>query len=784
MRLSPLFASITSVVVLVGCATLAARNLDQLYGRASPKEYAPVSAGPAPTVEYQRDIRPVMEMRCLVCHGCYDAPCQLKLDSYQGLLRGANATPVYHPERLQPAAPTRLFEDALSTRDWRAREFFPVLNERTDSPVANLDGGLMARLLDLKQQYPLPQEKVLGKPFDFSLDAPQQCPTIESVDAFEKKTPLAGMPYGFPALSGDEHQRLKTWLAAGAPAAAEPPLPAALTREVERWESFFNGASDKQRLSSRYLYEHLFLAHLYMEDAGSNTVFFKLVRSRTPPGQAIDPIATRRPFDDPGVARVYYRLWRDPASVVAKTHMPYRLSNERLAKWQRWFIDADYAVGALPSYAPTIASNPFVAFQALPVESRHAFLLDEAQFTVMNFIKGPVCRGSVALDVIRDRFWVFFTPPKSVVPKQFPAFLAAQDEHLSLPAESGSRLLSIADWHRYARSQGEYLKAKGDFIRANLSTFEEAGLGNFWNGGSAKNANAALTVMRHFDSATVVQGLVGEPPKTAWLIDYPILERIHYLLVAGFDVYGTASHQAMTRIYMDFLRMEAEMNFAAFLPPKQRRAEIADWYRDAASSVQDYVASYFDHQVLPAPYAYKSDEPKRELFDALRERLGPSLNLRHELSSTRLAPAELAALRRIEQVRGAPASLVPQSVIIQLQGHGLFTLTSNSAHTNISSMFGEQKRRAIPEDSLTIAPGVLTAYPNVLWRLSPSELPELADRLATLRSEADYSALLDRFGMRRTNPGFWVLSDEVHAEYRRDDPLQAGVLDYNRYDNR
>ncbi len=55
-----------------------------------------------------------------------------------------------------------------------------------------------------------------------------------------------------------------------------------------------------------------------------------------------------------------------------------------------------------------------------------------------------------------------------------------------------------------------------------------------WDG-DGKNANAALTVFRHFDSATVVKGFVGRPPKTAWVVGYPLLERIHYLLVAGFD---------------------------------------------------------------------------------------------------------------------------------------------------------------------------------------------------------------------------------------------------------
>jgi len=36
-----------------------------------------------------------------------------------------------------------------------------------------------------------------------------------------------------------------------------------------------------------------------------------------------------------------------------------------------------------------------------------------------------------------------------------------------------------------------------------------------------------------------------------WVVDYPLLERIYYALVAGFDVYGTAGHQLALRLYMD-----------------------------------------------------------------------------------------------------------------------------------------------------------------------------------------------------------------------------------------
>lgn len=48
------------------------------------------------------------------------------------------------------------------------------------------------------------------------------------------------------------------------------------------------------------------------------------------------------------------------------------------------------------------------------------------------------------------------------------------------------------------------------------------------------------------------------------VIGYPLFERMHYLLLAGYDVYGNIGHQLATRLYMDFLRMEGELNFSPF----------------------------------------------------------------------------------------------------------------------------------------------------------------------------------------------------------------------------
>jgi len=133
-----------------------------------------------------------------------------------------------------------------------------------------------------------------------------------------------------------------------------------------------------------------------------------------------------------------------------------------------------------------------------------------------------------------------------------------------------------------------------------------------WNGGSAGNRNAALTIFRHFDDASVNYGWLGDYPETAWLIDYPLLERIHYLLVVGFDVYGNVGHQLNTRLYMDLLRNEGESYFLAFLPVKTRQQLWEKWYQGIRKSNKDDQedARWIEKELVAG---YKTDDPQREL---------------------------------------------------------------------------------------------------------------------------------------------------------------------------
>jgi len=776
-------AMLLFALLLGGCALFSGWEIEELYGEAQPRDRM-VGAGTGGGTSYHDEVAPILHQRCVVCHACYDAPCQLNLASAAGIDRGASKDVVYSGERLLAASLSRLFEDAGSTHEWREKGFYPVLNEHEQIAEANLDASVLYQMLALKRRHPLPDALLLDDTFELGLDRGQVCPTIDEWPAFATNKPLWGMPYGLPGLTDGEFSVLTDWLRDGAPMAEKATLGRDYEKELQRWEEFLNGDSTKQQLMARYIYEHWFLAHLYFSDLGGRE-FFRLVRSATPPGQPIERISTRRPYDDPGVDRVYYRLWREQGAIVDKTHMPYALDAKRLSRLRTLFLDADYRVERLPDYEPETASNPFVAFEAIPIASRWRFILEESRFTIMNFIKGPVCRGQIALDVINDHFWVFFISPEYEGKPDSESFLASQKKHLRLPAESESNAGVLLTWLKYSHSQEEFLEAKTKWLNEH-ATSDIINLDLIWNG-DGHNPNAALTVFRHFDSASVVHGMVGKSPKTAWLVDYSLLERIHYLLVAGFDVYGNVGHQLNTRLYMDFLRMEGEFNFLALLPKESRKTVRNQWYRGASDSTKAFIHGKLTEFQGETGIAFKTDDTKEELFGMIQRRLAPVLYRDYDLSRPDVPAAHREQLERLQNYRGMAASYLPQLVFLTVMaGHTphYYTVIHDNAHSNITSVLNEASNRVPAEDDITVVRGFLGAYPGAFWQVEQAQLGRLVDTILALQGEADYRALMDAWGIRRTDPRFWSKGDELYAAYLRSRPIDGGLFDFNRLENR
>jgi hypothetical protein len=243
-------------------------------------------------------IQPIFERRCVPCHACFDSPCQLTLQSFEGLDRGSNKAIVYYPERPSAARPTRMFQDAQTTATWQSDYgFFPVV-DRDDA--SDLGRSILWRYVAQRADHPSTGA--------FDVDTTTTCPaTVSELDRELHDHPERGMPFGFPPLGRGEMDTLAAWLQRGAGGPASAPDdrdPAA--REVDAWEDFLNGADPRTPLVSAYLFEHLFYAHLHFDDAPG--AWFRVVRSRTPKGAPIDEIATRRPYDDPGTRPFSYRL--------------------------------------------------------------------------------------------------------------------------------------------------------------------------------------------------------------------------------------------------------------------------------------------------------------------------------------------------------------------------------------------------------------------------------------------------------------------------------------------
>ena len=172
----------------------------------------------------------------------------------------------------------------------------------------------------------------------------------------------------------------------------------------------------------------------------------------------------------------------------------------------------------------------------------------------------------------------------------------------------------------------------------------------------------------------------------------------------------------------------------------------------------------------------------------IKDKLEPILDNRFDIVETGFGRKNEALLNQVSLIKGEGLRHVPQLVMIMIEGENgeeqLFTMIHNNAHSNISSLFNEEGNRHYSNADLTLVRGVVGSYPVAYLSLTESEIPTLVKMLQKLNTEEDYLALLDKFAVRRSSPEFWPFSDRVHSWYRQIQPIEFGLFDYNRFENR
>ena len=753
------------------------------------------------SVDYLKDVKPILDKRCVSCHSCYNAPCQSKFSSYEGVDRGGSKIEVYNALRLSAIEPTRLFRDAQNTQEWRAKGFFSLTHSKESNATHN--DSIMAHLLYDKQLHP----EVVGDyaPEYDTLSCPKD---KEELEAYIDEKPYHGMPYGFPALSKKEHDTLMVWLSQGAKGPSQEQQKMISTPseknalEIQKWETFFNKQDAKHKMSARYLYEHLYLAHIYFADTtqkGSTPEFFELVRSYTPSPQPIKVIPTLRPFDDPKVEKFYYRLRKIHSTIVHKTHMTFALSEAKLKRFDELFIAPKWDEEPhFVSYDVAVASNPFIAFRQIPPASRYRFLLENSLYTIMTFIRGPVCRGHMALNVIHDHFWVMFKDPSADVTVLYPEFINSQANNLAMPihAVDASLIKTFSD--EYRERYEHYYKAKKEIISRKYP--HGYNLDSIWAGESAKDA-PMLTVYRHFDSASVHKGALGKLPRTLWVIDYAQFERIYYTLVAGYDVFGNVSHQTNIRRYMDFLRIEGELNFLEYMPASQRLEMLHSWYI-GDSDIDN--SKYLNIASIESNVSYVSKYPKYEFVNTLiQKHFTKSCGIEFDKMNF-LAPG--AKLPKLPKTFATQADFIEAARSITLEGSGFITtmtdkgannifiridledgshlvknLVINRWHNNVNSIFNGDEVLDANKDTMDILEASVGSYPNAFGIITQEELPAFLELMKSMSGTDEEFKQLQGYFISRSNPKFWEVYDWFVEYFYSIDPINAGLYDLNRY---
>ena len=778
----------------------------------TPKTPAPppvAVARPDRPIDYLAEVRPVLERRCVVCHSCYNSPCQLKLDSHEGLARGASKMAVYNATRRQTMSPTRLFLDADTALAWRDKGFHAVADN--GAPEGGNDSTLV-QLIDHKRRTPFTGCQSF-RPEEDELTC---AASGEELGDYLQKHPNRGMPYGFPPLSDQEYLTISGWLAQGgldvqgeakrrllAPAVEDE-------ADIRGWEAFLNAGDAKHAMTARYLYEHLFLAHINF--APRRTTFYELLRYRLVEGRE-ELVATTLPYDPPGAEIVRYRFRKIHSTIAHKTHMVFTLSPTQLERITDLFITPVWReTPRLVGYDREVAANPFKAFAQIPVASRYQFLLDNIHYIIMTFIRGPVCKGQVALNVVRDHFWLLFLDPGHDISLLESGFLADNEKLLEMPITRGDgfweRLFSVLGME-FRRKSSAYVRERQ---AAYARRYQDQGPGTeaIWKGEEAPGGGwrrgegrdtPLLTVLRHFDSASVEVGPLGNLPETVWVMDYPLIERIYYALVAGFDVFGNRMHQMSIRLYMDELRQEAETYFIDFLPKAERRRVMQSWYgqKDLDSVRVDYHPS-----PLESGFVFSGGDGKRELVEYLVDRHFPSAyDLHFDANYLRAGetypqpPASysgradyfrgLLSLTRpgtsfFSTVKDHNANLAFVRVIVDGgEKDRYFTIVVNRWHDDVATMFFEERRLRAERDNAVFLEGLVGSYPNYFVEVDLPDLPDFIDLLQTYDGSQGDRARLARYGVNRMRPDFWQVYDWFQCEFNRRDPVQAGLLDLNRY---
>jgi len=777
-----------SLLLLVG---LALTGCTTGPGATRPDQVAESPA--APEIDYLKEVQPILDRRCVACHSGAAAPCQLDLGSFAGLERGGSPRTVIDRRRQAGIEPARLMIDTHSAEGWRKKGFVPIIGGEVGSEPSE---STLGRLL-----FRRPQGSAAAGEEPPAADGYACAFGAGEMEAFLAAHPDHRMPPGLPPVTVEEHRVIAAWLAAGAKG-PDPEVVARLTEipardqsSVGEWEDFLNRQDPKHVMTSRYLYEHIFTTQITF--ATGTGAFYELVRSRTAPGEPVVPVPTILPYDDPG-GLFFYRFRRVYAASAASGRVVFNLGGEQLKRVHELFIRPEWLMPPhRVGYAPRFAANPFSTFEQIPPESRYRFLLDNALPILQSCFQGPAASAAAALDVFDDQFWVMFLDPASDLSVRLPGFLI--DNEGLLGTQRAARAVGETappDSIRQQRRDTAHFARKRSQLYDIFFRYQGWGYDKIWRGTRAEDA-PLLTVFRHAADVSVHKGGLGDLPKTMWVIDYPLLERICATMVTGYSAYGPAEQRLAARVRLDGLRQEAETQFLDFLPQEQRRNSLQYWY--GGMDLQELDAS---PSSLPARIQFATDDAKREFVEYLvyhhfLVETGIDFDGNY-LEDGEQYPDLLPEYRNIDDfLQGLRAAAAPgptyftagddrQDSLAYIRingaekGDAVVSLVLHRWHDDVTTLRQEQRLNP-SRNRVGFFPGFIGSSPNHFYAVNVDELPAFLEILHSYQDSPEADTRLAKYRVDGGDKRFWEIYDWFQQRFAEEGGGRPGVIDLSSY---
>jgi hypothetical protein len=204
---------------------------------------------------------------------------------------------------------------------------------------------------------------------------------------------------------------------------------------------------------------------------------------------------------------------------------------------------------------------------------------------------------------------------------------------------------------------------------------------------------------------------------------------------------------------------------------------------------------------------YQTENVQSELYQHIKQRMGEVLPLTYQINqcgnihcreNTHIDSTENklktkidGVMKKISQVKGKRLHEFPEVSFLRIKTDDAehtfnYSLLRNKAYKNVTSLLSDERKRNLQDidhDSLTVLDWLAGSYPNFFFTVHIDNLENFVEHCLAVDNQESFDLLIERFGVRRTNPAFWKTADWFQQQYKIQRPLHSGLYDLSRYSN-